>query len=52
MLPFDKREQTSGPASQKEHDETSSWWRRRLMLLLNQQRINDAKALRSEFMLK
>ena len=52
MLPFDKREQASGPASQKEHDETSSWWRRRLMLLLNQQRINDAKALRSEFMLK
>ena len=46
MLPFDKREQASGPASQKEHDETSSWWRRRLMLLLNQQRINDAKALR------
>ena len=52
LFPFDKREQKSGPASQKEHEETSSWWRKRLMLLLDQQRIDDAKALRSEFMLK
>lgn len=52
LFPSDKREQTSGPASEKEHKETSSWWRKRLMLLLDQQRISDAKALRDEFILK
>ena len=52
LFPFDKREQTGGPASEKEHQETSSWWRKRLMLLLDQKRISDAKALRGEFMLK
>ena len=52
LFPFDKREQKGSPASEKEHKETSSWWRERLMLLLDQQRIGDAKALRSEFMLR
>tara|TARA_B100001057_G_scaffold219512_1_gene219927 strand:- start:121 stop:282 length:162 start_codon:yes stop_codon:yes gene_type:complete len=52
LFPSDKREQTGGPASEKEHKETSSWWRNRLILLLDQQRIGDAKALRGEFILK
>ena len=46
------RQQEGGPASHKEHQETCSWWRERLIHLLDQQRIEDAKALRSEFAIK